>query len=277
MKQAITIDQNKRTESGVSARRKVLQLGVQLGLAVDGDYKPSEASIAARGEYRERKTLVSYQANLESIYNQAIEHTPSDVTGIDLDPDWLHNFFKMAEQIHNPKMQNLWSRILAKEIIKPGNFSIRTLERLKQLTQREALILEKALGLGCTINGETRLKLIYCSKLTGGLQLYFRSSSVTSIDLSLFGLPYSSILSLINAGIIHHDEFETGRLTKNQSVTLTYPHTQLTLKPKRGNLIFGYYRFTSIGNELAQLVFPNVDTKFTKAMSALMKNDFDVQ
>ena len=70
-------------------------------------------SVAERAQYRQRKQLSQHQTNLESIFALALNYTPSDVTGVELDPDWRYQFFKMAEQIHNRKMQDLWARILA--------------------------------------------------------------------------------------------------------------------------------------------------------------------
>ncbi|MGB0894904.1 MAG: TIGR03899 family protein [Parashewanella sp.] len=258
----------------VSAQRKVLYLGKQLGLASEEGYKPSDVSAAVRGEHRARKQLANYQNNLERIYKKALEITDAEVTGIDLDPDWLHNFFQMAEQIHSPKMQELWARILAKEVVNPGNFSIHTLTTLKQLTQREAQVLEKALSLACTTNNETRLKLINGYRLTGGLALYFRKTPKIQLDLSQFGLPYSNILSLINAGIIHPEELETGLLTKGQEVQVTFARDQHVYIPKRHHLLIRYYRLTAIGNELAQLVTPKQDNKFTATINKLFNKDF---
>ena len=111
----------------VSARKKALLLGRQLGLASEEEYRPANASIAERAQHRQRKLASQYQANVETIFALALSYTSSDMTGVDLDPDWSHQFFLMAEQIHNRKMQDLWARILSSEIINPGNFSLRTL------------------------------------------------------------------------------------------------------------------------------------------------------
>lgn len=118
----------------------------------------------------------------------------------------------MAEQIHNRKMQDLWARILSSEIINPGNFSLRTLATLKQLTLREAHILEKALGMAVKVNNESRLKLISGYRVSGGIGQYFRKHSAVNLGLSQFGMPYSSILTLVDGGILHRGEFETGIL-----------------------------------------------------------------
>ncbi len=263
--------------SDVSARKKVLLLGRQLGLATEREYRPANASVAERAKHRADKLSSQYQTNVETIFSLAISYTPSDVTGVELDPDWSHQFFMMAEQIHNRKMQDLWARILSSEIVNPGNFSLRTLALLKQLTHREAQILEKALGMAAKVNNEQRLKLISGYRLSGGMGQYFRKTTSVNLGLSQFGLPYSSILTLVDAGIIHSSEFETGLPNHKTPIQFSVQGTQMKLTPKSGNLLFSYYRLTPIGDELAQLVLPKPDQEYLKALQLLFAKDFKIE
>ncbi|MCH1929244.1 TIGR03899 family protein [Shewanella sp. A25] len=262
--------------SDASARRKALLLGRQLGLRSDNTFQAVSATITERAAQRARLTAHRYQANIETIFALALKYTPSDVTGVELDPDWSHQFFLMAEQIHNRKMQDLWARILASEIVNPGNFSLRTLALLKQLTHREAQILEKALGMSAKVNNEQRLKLINGYKYTGGIGKYFRKQNDITLGLSQFGLPYSSILTLVDAGILHSSEFETGLLNSKTPIHLAMPGIQMKLTPKSGNLLFSYYRLTPVGDELAQLVLPKQDEEYLEALKVLFTKDFKI-
>jgi uncharacterized repeat protein (TIGR03899 family) len=264
-------------DKNMSARKKALLLARVIGLASEGDYRPADSSVADRALYRQRKLLSQYQANLETIFSMALTHTPSDVTGSDLDVDWSHQFFQMAEQIHGRKMQELWAKILASEIVKPGNYSLRTLATLKQLTLREAIILEKALGMCVRLNQEPRLKLLNCYKLTGGVKQYFRKNTLISMGLSQFGMPYSSVLTLIEAGILYSSEFETGLLEARSPITLTLSDSQIRLTPKQGHLLFNYYRFTPIGDELCSLITPKQDLEYSNHLSQVLKTDFRVE
>ncbi|QDE32322.1 MULTISPECIES: TIGR03899 family protein [Shewanella] len=259
-----------------SARQKTLLLGRIIGLASEEDYRPSSASITDRADHRQRKQLSQYQANLESIFALALSYTPSDVTGVELDPDWRYQFFQMAEQIHNRKMQDLWARILASEVVNPGNFSLRTLAVLLQLTFREAQIFEKALGMSVKINNEIRFKLLSSYRINGGVKQYFRKHTQTNFGLSQFGLPYSSILTLVDAGILHKSEFETGLLSSNERIQLTLCNATLTLKPKNQHLLFTYYRFTTVGDELCQLIQAKSDNEFITAVKTILAKDFMV-
>ncbi|ACA85083.1 TIGR03899 family protein [Shewanella woodyi] len=277
MAELVKVTETKSAQSDVSARKKALLLGRQLGLSSEDDYRPGSASIAERGEHRQRKQLSQYQTNLETIYAIALTHAPSDVTGVDLDPDWAHQFFQLAEQIHNRKMQELWGRILANEITNPGNFSLRTLSTLKQLTHKEAQILEKALGMAIKVNGEARLKLIYGYRYTGGFGQIFRKSAPINIGLSNFGLPYSNILTLVDAGVLHRGEFETGLLNSKNPINFTLLSETMKLTPKSGHLLFNYYRLTPIGDELTQLIQPKPDPEYAKTVRTLFAKDFKIE
>lgn len=277
MAEITKISEARSAQPDVSARKKALLLGRQLGLSSEEGYRPTNASVAERAEHRNRKLMSQYQTNLETIYAISLSHTPSDVTGTDLDPDWAHQFFQMAEQIHNRKMQELWGRILANEITSPGNFSLRTLTTLKQLTHKEAQLLEKALGMAVKVNNETRLKLIIGYRYTGGIGQIFRKSAPINIGLSNFGLPYSNILTLVDAGILHRSEFETGLLNSKTPINFTLFNTQMKLTPKSGHLLFNYYRLTPIGDELTQLIQPKADNDYTNAMRSLFVKDFKIE
>ncbi|MCF1439464.1 MAG: TIGR03899 family protein, partial [Shewanella sp.] len=201
-------------------------------------------------------------------------YTPSDVTGTDLDPDWRHQFFQMAEQIYSRRMQELWARILASEIVKPGHFSLRTLHTLKQLTQREAQLLERALGVACQINDDGRLKIITGCRVTGGITGIFRKSPQSSINLSACGVPYSGILTLVDAGILHRGEFETGLLSAKVPLALSLPDKHLQLTPKHPHLLLNYYSFTTLGEELSRLVVASSNSRYGALLRSQLGRDF---
>jgi hypothetical protein len=57
----------------------------------------------------------------------------------DLDEDWLNVFERYAEDASTERMQNLWGRVLAGEIRKPGRYSMRTLRFLSEFSQADGL------------------------------------------------------------------------------------------------------------------------------------------
>lgn len=56
-----------------------------------------------------------------------------------LDEDWLNVFERYAEDASTERMQNLWGRVLAGEIRKPGRYSMRTLRFLSEFSQADGL------------------------------------------------------------------------------------------------------------------------------------------
>lgn len=63
-----------------------------------------------------------------------------------VNPDWLNRFFSIVEDVSDEDMQQLWARILAGEVKRPKSYSLRTLELLKNLSSKEAEIINLASG-----------------------------------------------------------------------------------------------------------------------------------
>lgn len=90
------------------------------------------------------------QTNLENILVLAAENlseaeakTSSDPATTSPDPDWVTRYIAAAQEISNEEMQSAWAKVLAREVTKPGSFSLRTLEVLKNMTRSEALLFER--------------------------------------------------------------------------------------------------------------------------------------
>jgi hypothetical protein len=56
-----------------------------------------------------------------------------------IDEDWLNVFERYAEDASTDRMQELWSRVLAGEIRKPGRYSTRTLRFLSEFSQSDGV------------------------------------------------------------------------------------------------------------------------------------------
>ena len=80
------------------------------------------------------------QQNIESVINKTASELSAvtSVSDIPVDEDWISEFFNCVANVSNPQMQILWGKILAGEVENPGQFSRRTLDTLKKLTQKEA-------------------------------------------------------------------------------------------------------------------------------------------
>lgn len=74
---------------------------------------------------------------------EALESEPQTPPEEKIDDDWLFRWRDSASQVSSEDLQNLWGRLLAGEIKAPGSYSLRTLEFLKNLSQREAEAIAK--------------------------------------------------------------------------------------------------------------------------------------
>lgn len=92
--------------------------------------------VISRMTYQEAKR----QSNLERITQCAAgEFDGTEKVGSDYpDRDWTARFFRIAEDITTEQMQTLWGKVLAGEVKRPGSFSLRTLDILKNISKNEA-------------------------------------------------------------------------------------------------------------------------------------------
>ncbi len=100
--------------------------------------------INQRIRFQEKKR----QKNIKEVVIQAAEQL-EDKLVIDKEPDydWIARFFNEVQDVSSGDMKKLWSRILAGEIEKPGETSIRTLSILKNLDRKIAILFKKLCSL----------------------------------------------------------------------------------------------------------------------------------
>jgi hypothetical protein len=80
---------------------------------------------------------------------KAIIHAESDLASDEQEPsadkpdtDWLYRWRDAASEVSSDQLQHLWGRVLAGEVKSPGSFSLRTLEFLRNISQKEARRIE---------------------------------------------------------------------------------------------------------------------------------------
>jgi hypothetical protein len=104
---------------------------------------PSVVEAAARqtieDSVRRQVNVAHAIAHAEETLRDDTQEPPSKK----VDDDWLFRWRDCAGDVSPESMQNLWGRILAGEIKAPGSFSLRTLDFLRNLSQEEAVEIEK--------------------------------------------------------------------------------------------------------------------------------------
>lgn len=246
-----------------NSKTLLLQLAEQRGLAglLHGD---SPLSFGDRFEIRRQLDEAARQKNLETIV-QLAHRSSSDDVGSEPDPDWLSHFLVLAENIRHPAMQQFWAGILVQELARPGHCSIQALTCLKQMTQKDALLLQKASALGCHF-GDDQLRLLFGYQhktLLQGLRQH-------KLSLGRYRLPYAGLLQLFELGLLHQAELESGELPAGCPLKLVLHGRQLVLTPARKGVRLLYYRFTSVGNELAALMSDNPPGDYLRELGELL-------
>lgn len=189
------------------------------------------------------------QINIDSVtdYAYGILEGQTTASPEPVDQDWMIRFFNSVEDISNEKMQLLWGKVLAGEVIKPHTYSMRTLETLKNLTQQEADLFSKMAPfvLSCPANRDKTASDLF----------------IIAGD-NYFPFEFIDVLSLIDAGLLLYNSTVTVGFNLSPGETECIQTTLKTIKVSNNgpaNIEFrkSAYILTSAGKELFEIVLNN--------------------
>lgn len=96
--------------------------------------------IEARLIFQEEKK----QRNIETVVRRAADELGDrEVDANDIDHDWTAAFFTDVQDVSSEQMQQLWAKILAGEVERPGTTSVQTLSILKVMSQEDAELFQR--------------------------------------------------------------------------------------------------------------------------------------
>ncbi len=99
----------------------------------------SDIELFERAEHRRQIEEIRQEQNIETIIEIAANQLhDDDVSDEPIEEDWIYRFFNTIKDITSHKMQLIWGKILAGEIKTPGSFSLRTLDIVRNMSQKEA-------------------------------------------------------------------------------------------------------------------------------------------
>lgn len=214
--------------------------------------------------------------NLETILGLALDYSLEQSKSEDLDPDWFFSFVDMAEEVNSPAMQELWGKIFAVEISRPGTFSLSTLRILTSLTQKDAHIFKTAVSLASRKKGEFTPKLVFGYHQRPSVWSIFGLKKDHHLNLAEFGLGYPDLLSLMNLGLIYNSEIESGELKTEARSQWRVGNETLHLSPLRSGLTLQYYKFTATGSELCKLVGGKPNSQYLDKLKAILTSGFEI-
>ena len=93
------------------------------------------AAVTQRIQFQEEKR----QSNIRQVVTKAaLELEGKEVGNHEPDHDWTARFFNDVQDVSSEEMQQLWAKVLAGQVERPGSTSLRTLSILKNLDQSTA-------------------------------------------------------------------------------------------------------------------------------------------
>ena len=123
-----------------AAQAKARSELISPGAALQGEVKIGEL-IEQRVRFQEEKR----QANIGSVIAQAAQELGDrEVQDHEVDHDWTARFFNNVQDVSSEEMQQLWAKVLAGEVERPGQFSLRTLDTLHNMSVGEAKLFAEA-------------------------------------------------------------------------------------------------------------------------------------
>lgn len=180
------------------------------------------------------------------------------VVDAQVEPDWITRFFNHAEGVSSEQMQQLWGRILAGEVRKPGSVSLRTLDLLRDLSQSEAELFCRIAALAFVPNGTDAL-------------------IINSDDFlaTIYKISFGEILLLKELGLLHH-EFGLHWSIDPKGAghhLLEYAGHAILMQWKEptGKIEIPVLKLTKIGSELLPLVSGKFDQAYAEKLCSLMK------
>jgi uncharacterized repeat protein (TIGR03899 family) len=264
------------TSSTGSTQQKISRWFTQVGLSPNADYVDYKAkSVAARRHEDIRR--VKRTENLQKIMNIACHVSVPENTSDNTDADWFYAFIDLAENIYTPAMQEVWGKILAVEISRPGSFSLRSLETLKQLTQRDAQLFSAACKLASVKSSDPVPRLITHFNQRKSLFDFFIGNTNRPINLANYGLSYPALLSLIELGLLMPSEIESAEVPLKQSIAIRCGETAFEVSPKKTGLALVYYKFSNVGAELFLLSKKKENTEYVGMLKRTLSLGFTLK
>ncbi|WP_348685657.1 TIGR03899 family protein [Rheinheimera aquimaris] len=227
-------------------------------------------TLAQRAERRLQMQRERQQHNLERVMALALEYCPEHVSAQDIDPDWFQQFCELILDISNHSMQQLWAKILAGEIATPGKFSLKTLHTLKRMSYKEAMALQQAANLSCRPRQDPTARIYFGYIHRPSLWRVLTGRNRAVLNLSQFGLSYTQILSLVDIGLLHSSEIESGELPAGHQISWQYQQLSVNGSITSKNVVLQYYKYTASGAELLPLLSTQPNQQYLDALKLLL-------
>ncbi len=221
-----------------------------------GDKELKSVKLTERADRRIMNLELRRQQNIELIIEKAGSVLQDKVSDKPVSPDWIAYFFSACQDVRDDKVQRLWARILAGEVVKPGSYSRRTIETLRVIDHTDACLFELICNYVMSWDSEN-LRFI-------------PSTIATNSYIASKGLAVDRFSHLIKMGFLQDGLIKN--LEDGQTINLEYiDRTYVLENPKSTNLL-GYksiliWNLTDVGCEIYQLCDHNLDKGYISSLA----------
>jgi len=148
------------------------------------------------------------------------------------DFDWFIRFFDAAGNISNEKMQELWAKVFAGEIQNSGAFSLRALDTLKNMNQKEAELFQRIAHLVLTEQN--------------GLKFVLSMSGDLGKDINeQYGLSRNDFAILEECGIVNSLRSDSRITLKSKLCGIWNDNIIIIFKYKQTDGVLNSYKYSS--------------------------------
>ena len=207
-------------------------------------------SLGAIAESAEKFQSKKRMANMRSIVGQAIKQIPEQVPDTPVDHDWTARFFDNAKDVSNEEMQKLWAKLLAGEVESPGRASLRTLDILRNMTQKEAKLFARVVN--------------YIFVEASSSAWMFRGSNGVQAfpDISV-----DELYSLLEAGLIRPGQQSRVSASNSDGYCYLFYACKKMLRLQAKGFDIPAYDFSISGTQLAKCIEPTINTEYLQQVA----------
>lgn len=186
---------------------------------------------------------IKKQENLDAIVQMSIDLISNNeiVTNKNVESDWAMRFVNHAEQVSGEEMRAAWAKVLSQEVSKPGSFSLRTLDILRNMSKEEA---------------KTFMKISQFV-LRNGKECFLPNIIGAQDFLDRFDVTYDDLLKMEEVGLINAAPDLVGTFESNDNnVVIVHSDVALVFKFENVKPIVSIDMFilTKAGRELLQII-----------------------
>ncbi|TKU29525.1 DUF2806 domain-containing protein [Citrobacter sp. wls758] len=184
-------------------------------------------------------------------------------TNENIEDDWLVRWRDSAATSSSEKLQDLWGRVLAGELKTPGTYSLRTIDFIKNLTQKEAIKIQKLFSF--VLFG----RVLKAKDLADGFNNEYLDNELTFNFLS-------ELQSLgVLAGVESMGLSTTFKSNDNSAYSFHDVYNDkiihVTHEDPKKTLTFNVFILTPLGHELRSLCPATIDIKYINHVVDIIK------